>query len=91
MRPILKILLICFAFSTLLMVQAEAGQGPNIYLAQGGCKSLNEAVEQLRRQYKKGRIISAETRTKSNKEVHHIRVMVDGKIRTIKINGCSRG
>lgn len=87
MRTMLKLLLICFALSTPLMVQADSGPGRHIQLAQGNGKSLNEAVEQVRRQYKNGRIISAETRTDGKREVHRIRVMDDGKIRTIKING----
>lgn len=92
MRSMLKILLVCFAFSTLLSAQAEAAPEHRLHLAQGGGKSLNEAVEQVRRQYKNGRIISAETRTNGKREVHHIRVMMeDGKVRTVKVNGRSRG
>jgi uncharacterized membrane protein YkoI len=60
-------------------------------MAQGGGKTLNEAVEQVRRQYKNGRIISAETKVSGGREVHHIRVMVDGKVKTVKVNGRSRG
>ncbi len=87
----LKILLICFAFGTPLLVHAEASPGRHIHFAQGGGKSLNDAVEQVRRQYKNGRIISAETKTSGKREVHHIRVMVDGKVKTVKVNGRSRG
>jgi uncharacterized membrane protein YkoI len=91
MRSILKILLICLAFAMPLTVQAEASQGLGIQMAQGGGKTLNEAVEQVRRQYKNGRIISAETKVSGGREVHHIRVMVDGKVKTVKVNGRSRG
>jgi len=91
MRSLLKILLICFAFAIPLTVQAEASQGRGIQLVQGGGKTLNEAVEQVRRQYKDGRIISAETKVSGGREVHHIRVMVDGKVKTVKVNGRSRG
>ena len=91
MRSILKILLICLAFAMPLTVQAEASQGFGIQMAQGGGKTLNEAVEQVRRQYKNGRIISAETKVSGGREVHHIRVMVDGKVKTVKVNGRSRG
>jgi len=91
MRSMLKILLICFAFGTPLLAKAEAAPGRHIYLAQGSGKSLNEAVEQVRRQYKNGRIISAETKISGKREVHHIRVMVDGKVKTVKVNGRSRG
>ena len=91
MRSLLKILLICFAFGTPLMVYADSNQTATILLADSGCKSLNEAVEQVRRQYKGGRIISAETKVSNGREVHHIRVMVDGKVKTVKVNGCKRG
>jgi len=73
------------------MVPAESVQAAPILLADGGGKSLNEAVEQVRRQYKDGRIISAETKVSGGREVHHIRVMVDGKVKTVKVNGRKRG
>jgi hypothetical protein len=90
MRPLLKILLICFAFGMPLLVHAEPVQTAPILLADSG-KSLNEAVEQVRRQYKDGRIISAETKVSGGREVHHIRVMVDGKVKTVQVNGRKRG
>ena len=90
MRSLLKILLLCFAFGTPLMVHADSNQAATILLADSG-KSLNEAVEQVRRQYKDGRIISAETKVSNGREVHHIRVMVDGKVKTVKVNGRKRG
>ena len=43
-------------------------------VAQGGGKSLSEAVEQVRRQTN-GRILSAQTKVKGNREVHHIKVL----------------
>jgi len=73
------------------MVHAESAQAAPILLADGGGKSLNEAVEQVRRQYKDGRIISAETKVSGGREVHHIRVMVDGKVKTVTVNGRKRG
>lgn len=91
MRSLLKILLLAIALGSPLMVQAESPHRAPIVLADGGCKSLNEAVEQVRRQYKNGRIISAETRVSGGREVHHIRVMVDGTVKTVKVNGRKRG
>lgn len=91
MRSIIKILLICFAFGSPLLVHAGSVQTAPIVLADSGCKSLNDAVQQVRRQHKGGRIINAETRMSGGREVHHIRVMVDGKVKTVKINGCKRG
>ena len=91
MRLSLIVLIVCFAFG--IPVAAQAGAAPEkvIRLAQNGGKTLNEAVEQVRRQYKDGRIISAETKVSGGREVHHIRVMVDGKVKTVKVNGRSRG
>lgn len=60
-------------------------------IAQANCTSLGEAVERVRRQYN-GRIVSAETRVSGNREVHHVKVLTeDGKVKTVRIPGCSRG
>ena len=69
----------------------EAQVRPDLRTVQGGCKSLSDAVEQVRRKTN-GRIISAETRVNKNgREVHHVKVLTqDGKVRTHKVNGCSR-
>ncbi len=91
MRSLLKILLICLAFAAPLTVQAGATPARGMQIAQGGGKTLNEAVEQVRRQYPNGRVISAESKVSGGREVHHIRVMVDGKVKTVKVNGRSRG
>lgn len=91
MRLLPKILLICCALGSPLLLNAESLQIAPMLLAEGGGKTLNEAVEQVRRQYKDGRIISAETRVSGGREVHYVRVMVDGKVKTVKINGHKRG
>ena len=58
---------------------------------KGGGKSLSEAVEQVRKQTK-GRILSAETKIKGDREVHYIKVLTkDGKVRTVKVRGRNRG
>lgn len=91
MRNLLKIALLSCAFMLPLATTVASAEQPRLQMAQSGCKSLNQAVEQVRRQYPNGRIISADTKRQGNSEVHHIRVMVDGKVRTVKVNGCSRG
>ncbi|MDH3417532.1 MAG: hypothetical protein OEM64_14585 [Gammaproteobacteria bacterium] len=59
-------------------------------VAQGGGKSLSEAVEQVRRQTN-GRILSARTKVNGNREVHHIKVLTkDGKVKTVKVQGRKR-
>lgn len=56
-------------------------------LAQGGGMTLDQAVEQVRRQYN-GRIVSAETRVSGNREVHYIKVLLDdGKVKTVTVPG----
>lgn len=91
MRLILKSLLVCCILWMPVQHATAAADAQRIQLAQGGGKSLNQAVEQVRRQYKDGRIISAETKMNGNQEVHHIRVMVDGKVKTVRVNGRKRG
>ncbi len=72
--------------------QYRDGAKPEFRATQNnGGKSLGEAVEQVRRQTN-GRILSAETKVKGNREVHHIKVLTkDGKVRTHKVQGRKRG
>ena len=59
-------------------------------VAQGGCTSLAQAIEQIRRRTG-GRVVGAETKVQGGREVHHIRVLTkDGTVRTHKVNGCRR-
>ncbi len=56
-------------------------------LAQGGGMTLDQAVEQVRRQYN-GRIVSAETKVSGNREIHYIKVLLDdGKVKTVTVPG----
>jgi uncharacterized membrane protein YkoI len=58
-----------------------------IQLAQRDGMTLDQAVEQVRRQYG-GRIVSAETRRSGNREVHHIKVLTaDGKVKSVQVPG----
>lgn len=87
-------LLITLVFCCLAATTGAAQERPaetQIQLAQNGGKSLSEAVEQVRRQTN-GRIISAETKVKNGREVHHIKVLTkDGKVKTHKVQGRKRG
>ena len=59
-------------------------------IVQNDCMTLSEAVESVRRSTD-GRIVSAETKTKNGRDVHHIKVLTkDGKVKTHKISGCER-
>jgi hypothetical protein len=59
-------------------------------VAQQDGLTLNEAVEMVRRRCNNCRILSAETRSNGNREVHIIKVLTgDGKVRTERIPGRS--
>jgi len=66
-------------------------QGEQRYqVAQRGCTTLPQAIEQVRRQTG-GRVLDAKTKIEGNREVHHIKVMTkDGKVKTRRVNGCKR-
>ncbi|GMR17398.1 MAG: hypothetical protein BMS9Abin32_491 [Gammaproteobacteria bacterium] len=67
-------------------VVAPHGAPPAVAMQNDGM-TLNQAVEQVRRQYG-GRIVSAETRRDGKREVHHIKVLTaDGKVKTVKVPG----
>jgi hypothetical protein len=69
---------------------AAVSAAPGLSVNQGGCKTLSQAVEQVRRQYN-GRIVSAETELSGNQEMHVIKVLTaDGKVKTVRIPGCRR-
>lgn len=64
--------------------------GTRLQVAQGGCMSLSQAIESVRRRTN-GKVVGAETRVQGGREVHHIKVLTkDGKVKTYKVNGCSR-
>ncbi len=49
--------------------------------------SLSEAVDQVRRETG-GKVLSARTEVRSNREVHVVRVLTqDGRVRTVRVNG----
>ncbi|MDH4046555.1 MAG: hypothetical protein OEW68_02625 [Gammaproteobacteria bacterium] len=80
-------LVLAFAPVNGAMAEKGGNQGGRVLLAQGGGMTLDQAVEQVRRQYN-GRIVSAETRVKGNREVHYIKVLTeDGKVKTVQVNG----
>jgi uncharacterized membrane protein YkoI len=83
--PLLASLMLCVAPA----ISAESAPVQNAMrmLAQGGGMTLDQAVEQVRRQYN-GRIVSAETRVSGNREIHYIKVLQDdGKVKTVTVPG----
>ncbi|MBT8097356.1 MAG: hypothetical protein KJO19_09990 [Woeseia sp.] len=96
MHPIRLTLLICC-----LAIGAQPGpswaavrdvdRAAVVSLAQQNGPSLSEAVERVRRQYR-GRIVSASTQMRGNREIHVIKVLTeDGKVKTVRIAGRTRG
>jgi len=61
--------------------------GAPVTMQQGGGVTLDQAVEQVRRQCN-GRIVGAETRVSGGRETHIIKCLTgDGKVRTFRIPG----
>ena len=82
--PLLASLMLCIAPA--ISAESAPVQNDIRMLAQGGM-TLDQAVEQVRRQYN-GRIVSAETRVSGNREVHYIKVLLaDGKVKTVTVPG----
>ncbi len=74
-----------------LHVQHRQAAQPDLHAAQDGM-TLDQAIESVRRRGDVDRILSAETRRSGGRETHHIRYLTkDGKVRTAKIRGRSRG
>ena len=64
---------------------------PELFAAQGGGKSLSDAVAQVKRDRNVERIISAKTTTSGGRETHVIKALYkDGKVKTHRIPGRSR-
>ncbi|MGI9220075.1 MAG: PepSY domain-containing protein [Woeseiaceae bacterium] len=88
---ILPLILMFVCLGATPALAQDSGSDRPIQVAQSNGKSLSEAVEQVRRQTN-GRIVSAETKVKNGREVHHIKVLTeDGKVKTHKVQGRKRG
>lgn len=85
--PLIVLLGVLAAAPTEATAKPADGWSDRIVVAQNGGKSLAEAVEQVRRRTN-GQIVSAETRVRNGREVHHIKVLTkDGKVKTHKVQG----
>ena len=74
-----------------LNVHYQEALKPDLQVARDGM-TLDEAIESVRRRGDVDRILSAETRRDGDRETHHIRYLTrDGKVKTAKIRGRSRG
>ncbi len=86
---LLTLLLSCAPLGS-AFAAVDRDDAQRITVAQSGGMTLNQAVEQVKRQYG-GRIVSAETRMEGNREMHHIKVLTeDGKVKTVKVPGRTR-
>jgi uncharacterized membrane protein YkoI len=68
-------------------VQYQQDAGHRV--AQSDGMTLAQATESIRRQTG-GQVLNAETRVQGGREVHHIKVLKDGKVKTYKVNGRRR-
>lgn len=59
------------------------------HTVQSGGMSLSQAIQSVKSRTG-GKVISAETKVQGGREVHHIKVLKDGKVKTYKVNGRSR-
>ncbi len=66
-------------------MQGDAGDRT----VQSDGMTLSQATESIRKRTG-GKILSAETRVQGGREVHHIKVLKDGKVKTHKVNGRRR-
>jgi len=91
LRLLLILVLTMMAAAMPLRADAFGYQPADIVVAQSNGKTLAQAIEQVRRQTG-GKILSAETRVQGGREIHHIKVLTnDGKVRTVKVPGRTRG
>ncbi|MGI9271372.1 MAG: PepSY domain-containing protein [Woeseiaceae bacterium] len=89
MRFLLIILTFCAVLATPVAAQ-DFNVEQLLQVAQNDGMSLSQAVDSVRRKTG-GRIISAETKRKGGREVHHIKVLTDdGKVKTHRVQGRKR-
>jgi len=92
MNTIRIALVLGFLFAAALPPAAPAAERDATVVAQDDGPSLGEAIERVRRKHPGGRIVSAETQVRGNREVHVIKVLTrDGKVVTERVTGRSRG
>ena len=79
-----------FDLEQVLKEQHVQYQGDAEYrVVQSDGMTLSQATESIRNRTG-GKILSAETRVQGGREVHHIKVLKDGKVKTYKVNGRRR-
>jgi len=74
---------------TLKEQHVQYQEEPAYRTTQSDGMTLAEATESVRSRTG-GQILSAETRVQGGREVHHIKVLKDGKVKTYKVNGRQR-
>lgn len=60
---------------------------PALELAAGAV-TLQQAAAKVRKQHG-GKVVKAETRTRNGKPVHHIRIVKDGRVKTLIIDAAT--
>lgn len=83
-------LLLAAVLSVASVAAPHAAHAEDLYLAQAGGMTLSQAIRSVQNRYG-GRIVSATTEVRNGREVHVIRILTDGVVRTIRVAGRSRG
>lgn len=79
-----------FDIEQTLKAQHVQYQGEQTYsVAQQGGMTLAQAIESVRSRTG-GRVVDAKTKIEGGREVHYIRVLKDGKVKTHRVNGRAR-
>ncbi len=90
----LPLMLATASASALVLEQAAEGRlslqigrdSANLRVAKDDGMTLSEAIESVRRKTG-GQIVSASTTVSNGRETHHVRVLTDGKVKTVKVRG----
>ncbi len=78
-----------FDIEETLRAQHVQYQGGADYRVSQDGMSLSQAIQSVRNSTG-GKVISAETKVQGGREVHHIKVLKDGKVRVHRVNGRKR-
>ena len=74
---------------SLMQLHVQYEEPDSLTTVQANGMSLAQATESIRKRTG-GKVLSAETRVQGGREVHHIKVLKDGKVKTYKVNGRRR-
>ncbi len=88
-RSRLPSLLLAVLLAVITVLPATAARA-DIQVAQSSGMTLSQAIRSVQQRYG-GRIVSATTEVRNGREVHVIRILTNGNVRTIRVPGRSLG